>query len=216
MALHRPQTRREELANALTHGVGLGLSLLGLPVLVLVASRHGDVRQLVAASIFATTLILLYAASTGYHAVTSERAKRNLRRADHVAIYLLIAGTYTPFTLGVLRGVWGWTLFGLVWGFAALGIVQKLLLGFRFPRLSTALYVGMGWLAVLAIGPLTRALPTPGLAWLLAGGFCYTVGVYFYVRSHRPYQHAVWHLFVLAGSACHYAAVLGYATRAVR
>jgi hemolysin III len=214
MRTDRPQTRREELANALTHGVGLALSLLGLPLLVTVAMRHGDVRQVVAASVFATSLVLLYAASTLYHAVPGDRAKQLLRVCDHVAIYLLIAGTYTPFALGVLRGAWGWTLFGIVWGLAAFGILHKTLLGFRFPRLSTAMYVGMGWLAVVAIGPLARALPAAGLGWLIAGGLCYTVGVVFYVKGHRPYRHAVWHLFVLAGSACHYAAVLRYATGA--
>jgi hemolysin III len=216
MTQKRPQTRGEELANALTHGTGLMLSLVGLPVAVAVALEHGDIRQAVAASLFATTLVLLYAASTAYHAVRDERTKLVLRRLDHVAIYLLIAGTYTPFALGVLRGAWGWTLFGVAWGLAAFGILHKLLLGFRFPRLSTAMYVGMGWLAVVAMGPLTRALPTAGLWWLVAGGLCYTLGVPFYLRSHRPYRHAVWHLFVLAGSACHYAAVLGYATGWIR
>lgn len=216
MPSHRPQTRREEVANALTHGTGLALSLVGLPILVLVAARHGDVRQVVACSIFATTLVLLYAASTAYHAVSGERAKQLLRVVDHVAIYLLIAGTYTPFIFGLLRGVLSWTLLGVVWGLAIVGILYKTLLGFRFPRLSTMLYVGMGWLAVVAVPPLARAMPPAGLAWLIAGGLCYTVGVVFYVRGHRPYRHAVWHLFVLAGSACHYAAVLGYATGTAR
>ncbi|MBK9550012.1 MAG: hemolysin III family protein [Gemmatimonadetes bacterium] len=216
MPTHRPQSRREEVANALTHGTGLALSLVGLPILVLVAARHGDVRQVVACSIFATTLVLLYAASTAYHAVSGDRAKQALRVVDHVAIYLLIAGTYTPFVFGLLRGVLSWTLLGVVWGLAIFGILYKTLLGFRFPRLSTALYIGMGWLAVVAIPPLARAMPPAGLAWLIAGGLCYTGGVVFYVRGHRPYRHAVWHLFVLAGSACHYAAVLGYATGVVR
>ena len=187
-----------------------------MPILVLVAARHGDVRQVVACSIFATTLVLLYAASTAYHAVSGDRAKQALRVVDHVAIYLLIAGTYTPFVFGLLRGVLSWTLLGVVWGLAIFGILYKTLLGFRFPRLSTALYIGMGWLAVVAIPPLARAMPPAGLAWLIAGGLCYTGGVVFYVRGHRPYRHAVWHLFVLAGSACHYAAVLGYATGVVR
>ncbi len=204
------------MANALTHGTGLALSLLGLPILVLVAAQRGDVRQVVACSIFATTLVLLYAASTAYHLATGERAKRLLRVADHVAIYLLIAGTYTPFVFGLLRGVLSWTLLGVVWGIAVFGILYKTLLGFRFPRLSTALYVGMGWLAVVAIPPLARAMPPAGLAWLIAGGVCYTGGVIFYVGGHRPYRHAVWHLFVLAGSACHFAAVLGYATGGAR
>lgn len=216
MSAHRPQSRREELANALTHGTGLAASLVGLPTLVLVAVNGGSARQIVACTVFAATLVILYAASTLYHALPPSRAKRVLRVVDHSAIYLLIAGSYTPFTLGVLSGAWGWTLFGVIWGLAAFGILYKTLLGFRFPRLSILLYVGMGWLAVLAIGPLTQALPAGGLAWLIAGGLCYTAGVPFYLRDRLRYRHAVWHLFVLAGSACHYAAVLQYATVPLR
>lgn len=216
MSAHRPQSRREELANALTHGTGLAASLVGLPTLVLVAVNGGGARQIVACTVFAATLVILYAASTLYHALPPSRAKRVLRVVDHSAIYLLIAGSYTPFTLGVLSGAWGWTLFGVIWGLAAFGILYKTLLGFRFPRLSILLYVGMGWLAVLAIGPLTQALPAGGLAWLIAGGLCYTAGVPFYLRDRLRYRHAVWHLFVLAGSACHYAAVLQYATVPLR
>jgi hemolysin III len=212
----RPQSRREELANALTHGTGLAASLVGLPLLVLAASTRGDVRQLLACIVFATSLVLLYGASTVYHALPASRAKRVLRVVDHVAIYLLIAGSYTPFTLGVLRGRWGWTLFGVVWGLAVLGILHKTVLGFRFPRLSTLMYLGMGWLAVVAIGPLARALPSAALWWILAGGLCYTGGVWLYARDHLPYRHTAWHLFVLAGSACHYTAVLRYATGPVR
>lgn len=216
MAVHRPQTRPEEWANALTHGAGFAASLLGLPVLIMVAMARGDTLQIIACSVFATTLILLYGASTAYHAVPHARAKRILRVVDHVAIYLLIAGSYTPFTLGVLRGAWGWTLFGLAWGLAVLGILHKTLLGFRFPRLSTLMYLGMGWMAVVAAGPMARVIPTPGLGWLLAGGLCYSLGVIWYARDHLPYRHALWHLFVLAGSGCHYAAVLAYATGPAR
>lgn len=216
MSSHRPQSRPEEWANALTHGTGLAASLIGLPTLVLVAAKGGSARQIVASSVFAATLVILYAASTLYHALPLSRAKRILRVVDHSAIYLLIAGSYTPFTLGVLSGAWGWSLFGVIWGLAAVGILYKTLLGIRFPRLSVLLYVGMGWLAVLAIGPLAAALPAEGLAWLIAGGLCYTAGVPFYVRDRLRYRHAVWHLFVLAGSACHYAAVLQYATVPLR
>ncbi len=212
MTHDRPQSRREELVNALTHGSGLAASLAGLPLLIWMSISRGDIRQIVACSIFATSLVVLYAASTIYHALPTSRAKHVLRIVDHVAIYLLIAGSYTPFTLGVLRGAWGWTLFGLVWAAAAVGILHKTVLGFRFPRLSILMYLGMGWLAVVAIGPLARALPPAGLAWLIAGGLCYTAGVVFYVRDHLPYRHAFWHLFVVAGSGCHYAAVLWYAT----
>lgn len=216
MPQHRPQSPREELANSLTHGTGLAASLFGLPTIVLVATAGGNARQIVACSIFAATLVILYAASTLYHALPTSRTKQVLRVVDHAAIYLLIAGSYTPFTLGVLSGAWGWTLFGLVWGLAAFGILYKTLIGFRFPRLSTLLYVGMGWLAVVAIGPLAKTLPAGGLAWLIAGGLCYTAGVPFYLRDRLRYRHAVWHLFVLAGSACHYAAVFQYATAPLR
>jgi hemolysin III len=196
----------------LTHGSGLAASLVGLPPLVWVVSAHGDARQIVACWVFATSLVTLYTASTIYHVLPTSPAKQVLRIIDHVAIYLLIAGSYTPFTLGVLRGAWGYTLFGLIWTLAAVGVLHKTLLGFRFPRVSTLMYLGMGWLAVVAVAPLARALPAGGLAWLLAGGLCYTAGVALFVRDHLPYRHALWHVFVLAGSTCHYAAVLLYAT----
>ncbi|HEY7026348.1 MAG TPA: hemolysin III family protein [Gemmatimonadales bacterium] len=212
MAVNRPQSRREELANALTHGSAFAASLVAVPPLVWVARAHGDARQLVACSVFAASLVLLYAASTLYHVLPTSRAKHILRVIDHVAIYLLIAGSYTPFTLGVLRGAWGWTLLGLVWGLAAVGVLYKTLLGFRFPRASTLLYLAMGWLAVVAIGPLAQALPGAGLALLLVGGLCYTGGVALFLRDHLPYRHALWHLCVVAGSTCHYAAILQYAT----
>jgi hemolysin III len=216
MPSHRPQSRHEELANVLTHGSGLAASLLGFPLLLLVATRSGDLLQIIGCAVFAVTLVLLYAASTVYHALPASPAKHTLRLLDHIAIYLLIAGTYTPFALGVLRGTWGWTLFGLIWTLAALGILSKIWLGHRYPRLSTLMYLGMGWLAVIAIRPLTAALPTGGLAWLVAGGLCYTAGVVFYVQDWRRYRHTIWHLFVLTGSACHYAAVLRYATGPLR
>ncbi len=212
----RPQTRPEELANAWTHGIGFGASLIGLPPLIWMASSRGGARYILATAVFATSLVLLYAASTLYHAWPATRTKQLLRTVDHIAIYLLIAGSYTPFTVGVLQGRWGWTLFGLIWGLAILGILHKTLLGFRFPRLSTIMYLGMGWLAVLAIGPLSRALPSAGLLWLVAGGLCYTAGVVLYARDHLPYRHTLWHLFVLAGSSCHYVAVLRYATGPLR
>ena len=205
-------SRREELVNALTHGSGLLASLLGVPVLVLAALGHGDRRQLVGCVVFAATLVLLYGISTAYHACPPCRAKRVLQRLDHMAIYLLIAGTYTPFTLGVLRDGFGWALFGTVWALAGIGILFKSTLGLRFPRLSTAFYLGMGWLAVVALPPLLDALSIAGLLWVVAGGLCYTVGVLFYHHDHRRFWHAVWHLWVLAGSACHYVAVLRYAT----
>ena len=207
----RPQTSGEEIANSLTHGAGLLASLAALPVLVVAAAGRRDPWQLVGGAIFGATLVLLYLASTLYHAVPASRAKAMLRVFDHSAIYLLIAGTYTPFTLGALRGPWGWALLGTIWSLALLGILAKCTLGFRFPRLSTVLYVTMGWLVVVAVHPLVVHVSPAGLAWLVAGGLCYTGGVVFYATDTRlRYGHALWHLFVVAGSSCHFLAVLGY------
>lgn len=209
-------SRSEEWANALTHGAGLLASLAALPFLVLGASRTGDVLQVVGAAVFGTTLILLYGASVAYHAVAPSPAKLVLRRIDHSAIYLLIAGTYTPFALGPLRGVWGWTLLGAVWSMAAVGVGIKSLRRVGGGRLSTALYIGMGWFAVVAIGPLIDRVGWSGLQWLLAGGLAYTGGVVFYATDQRvKFGHAVWHLFVLAGSVLHVVAVLTTTLRPV-
>jgi hemolysin III len=206
----RPLSLGEEIANSLTHGAGLVASLVGLPVLVIAAAGRGDALQVIGASVFAASLVALYAASATYHAVPPSRAKQVLRLLDHVAIYLLIAGTYTPFALGVLRGVWGWTLFGMIWSLAALGIVFKTLLRFRYPRAATLFYLAMGWLAVVAIRPMLEAMPAMGLVWIAAGGLLYTAGVGFYAWERLRYGHAVWHLFVLGGSTCHFLAVLWY------
>ncbi len=186
-------------------------ALVAAPVLVATAARHGGTSRIVGASVFAATLILLYTASTLYHALARNRAKQVFRILDHGAIYLLIAGTYTPFTLGVLRGPWGWTLFGLVWALAVVGTTLTAVAGVRHPRISTAVYVGMGWLIVIAIKPLWLHVPLAGLLWLAAGGLAYTGGVAFFAADRLPYGHFVWHLLVLAGSACHFIAVLGYA-----
>lgn len=201
----------EEIANSVTHGVGLAGSLIGVPVLVIAAAGRADALHVVGCSVFAASLVALYAASTIYHALPPSRAKQVFRVIDHVAIYLLIAGTYTPFTLGVLRGTWGWTLFGVVWSLAAAGIVLKTLLGMRYPRASTVCYLMMGWLAVVAIRPIVAHVPAAGLAWLLAGGLLYTGGVAFFAWERLRHSHAVWHLCVLGGSACHFCAVLWYA-----
>lgn len=166
---------------------------------------------IVGTGIFAATVALLYLTSTLYHALPPGRAKRVFRILDHGAIYLLIAGTYTPFTLGVLRGPWGWTLLGLIWALALAGIVLKSVGGVRLPRLSTSLYLAMGWLVLVAAKPLWQAMPASGLFWLIAGGVAYTAGVAFYVARRLRYAHFVWHLFVLAGTACHFVAVLRYA-----
>jgi hemolysin III len=207
---HRAQSHGEEIANSISHGVGFLAALIALPVLVIGAVQHGP-AAIVGAAVFATTMVLLYLTSTLYHALAPNRAKRVLQILDHGAIYLLIAGTYTPFTLGVLRGAWGWTLFALIWTLALAGIVLKSFGGVRHPRLSTGLYLAMGWLIVVAAKPMWHAMPGWGLFWLAVGGLAYTAGVGFYAACRIRYAHFVWHLFVLAGSACHSIAVLRFA-----
>ncbi|HEC11697.1 MAG TPA: hemolysin III family protein [Acidiferrobacteraceae bacterium] len=206
----RIQSFGEEVANAISHGVGFVGAIAALPILVVAAVNRGDVAGVVAASVFGATMILLYLASTVYHALPKSQAKRVFQVLDHAAIFLLIAGTYTPFTLGVLRGAWGWTLFGLVWGIALFGVVLKAVGGVKFQTLSTCLYLVMGWLVLIAIVPLWQAMPLWGLIWLLVGGLSYTIGVGFFVVERRPYFHFVWHLFVVMGTACHFVAVLWY------
>jgi len=209
---HR-QSLGEEIANSVSHGVGLAAALVAVPLLVVTAVRHGDAASVVGASAFAAAMVLLYLTSMLYHALPRTRAKRFFHVLDHSAIFLMIAGTYTPFTLGVMRGGWGWTLFGLVWGLALIGIVLKAVGGpRRYPWLSTGLYVAMGWVILIAIQPLRLHLATPGILWLLAGGVAYTAGVAFYAAKRLRYGHLVWHLFVLAGTACHFVAVWRYAT----
>jgi hemolysin III len=200
----------EEFANSVTHGVGLGLSLAGLVVLIILAVLRGTAWHVVSCAVYGATLVILYAASTLYHAIQSPRAKRVLRIIDHGAIYLLIAGTYTPFTLVNLRGSLGWTLFGVIWSLALLGILFKAFHVDRFPIASTLVYLSMGWLVVVAWKPMVALIPVGGLALIAAGGMAYTVGVIFYAAKRIPYNHAIWHLFVLAGSIFHYVAVLLY------
>jgi hemolysin III len=209
--LGRPQSVGEEIANAVSHGAGLAASLCAVPFLIAHAARGGGAARTVGASVFAATVVLLYSTSTVYHALPRSRAKRVFRVIEHSGIFLLIAGTYTPFTLGVLHGPWGRTLLGLVWAMAAVGIGLKAVGGIRAPAVSTALYVGMGWLVLIAARPLCLRMPTAGLAWLLLGGIAYTAGVPFYVAKGLRFGHFVWHLFVLAGTTCHFFAVLWYA-----
>jgi hemolysin III len=200
--------RGEELANCAVHAVGLLCSLVALPWLVWTARQAGDPWLLVGGIAFGASALLMFTTSVLYHAARDAGVRLRLRRLDHAAIYLLIAGTYTPFTLGVLKGAWGWTLAAIVWGLAVVGIVFKATsLGFRYHRTSVLLYVAMGWLVVVAIRPMMRALSSFELGWLVAGGLCYTAGVAFYLWKSRPYTHAVWHVFVLAGVACHFVAV---------
>lgn len=210
----RPQSLGEEIANSISHGVGFVLALAALPILVVAAARRGDALTVTGATIFAVSLMLLYVTSTLYHALADNRAKRVFQVLDHAGIFLLIAGTYTPFTFGVLRGAWGWTLFGIIWGLAVLGVVLKSVAGgSRFPRLSVCLYLLMGWLIVIAVKPLMERMPTDGLIWLVAGGVAYTVGVVFYAAGRRIlYGHFIWHLFTMTGSVCHFFAVLWYST----
>ncbi len=211
MTAYRLQSRAEEIANSATHALALLFVAVGAPVLIATALQQGTLTDVVAVSVFAAAMALMYGASTVYHALKPGPAKHVFHVLDHAAIYLLIAGTYTPFTLGVLQGTWGWTLFGVVWTLAILGIAIKLVAGFRWHKVSVAVYVAMGWIAIVAIKPLMAALPAGGFAWLLAGGVAYTAGVAFYVNKRLRYSHAVWHLFVLAGTTCHYIAVLRYA-----
>lgn len=208
----REQLRAEEIANSASHAVGLLAALMGTPILVVHAVQVGDAAFIVGVAVFATTMLLLYLASTLYHALPSGKAKRVFRILDHASIFLLIAGTYAPFCLGVLRGGWGWTLFGLVWALALAGVVAKAVGKASHPILSTGLYLLMGWLVVIAVDPMLAKVPLPGLLWLLAGGLFYTSGVAFYATDSRlRYGHLVWHFFVMAGTACHYFAVLWYA-----
>jgi hemolysin III len=213
---HRPelpepaQSLAEEVANTLSHGVGLVAILGATPFLIAAAWRHGAACSILGAALFAGSAALLYLASMLYHAAPDQR-KGFFRMLDHLAIFFLIAGTYTPFALGPLKGTFGWTVFGVVWLLAFLGVLFKVFARFRFPYLSTSMYIGMGWLAVFIIRPLAEHLPVAGLLWIIAGGVAYTAGVLFYHWERLRYSHLVWHLFVLAGTGCHFIAVLRYA-----
>jgi hemolysin III len=199
----------EEVANSLTHAFGLMLAVAGL-VLLIVETRRGDAREIVSCLLYGVTLVLVYATSVLYHGVSHEASKRWLRTLDHVAIFLLIAGTYTPFVLIALRGAWGWSLFGIVWTLAAIGTVFELTGLHRLRGVMIALYVGMGWVGIVAIRPLMAALPMPGLLLVLGGGVSYTLGVGFYVWRSLRFHHAVWHLFVIGGSVLQFLSVLWY------
>jgi len=206
----RPQSAGEEIANSVSHGIGLLAAAIAFPILVTAAFNRGDLAGIVGSSVFATTMVLLYLASTLFHALPPNRAKRIFQILDHSAIYLLIAGTYTPFTLGVLRGAWGWTLFGIVWALAVIGTVFKTFGGVRYTTFSTWVYLAMGWVVLIAIEPVWTLVPKWGLFWLVAGGIAYTAGTVFFMAERIRYFHFVWHLFVVLGTTCHVFAVLWY------
>jgi len=206
--MHSERLSSEEIANAITHGIGLLLSIGGGISLIILAARHAGAREIISATVFAATLVVMYVASTLYHAIPHARAKRRLKVFDHCAIFLLIAGTYTPFTIAALKGTLGWSLFGIVWALAVLGIVFKLFFTGRMRLLSTLAYVLMGWIAIVAVVPISRALQPAALYWLIGGGIAYTAGTLFYHNRRIPYSHAIWHLFVLAGSVSHFIAIL--------
>ncbi|MCB9283148.1 MAG: hemolysin III family protein [Lewinellaceae bacterium] len=200
----------EERVNTITHGIGAGLSITAL-VLLLATCRDCGAIRMVSFSVYGASLVLLYLASAIYHGVMAEKLKEVFARIDHSAIYLLIAGTYTPFTLLTLKGPWGWTLFGVIWGLAIIGVAYKLFFyQDKYRAISAVLYIGMGWLAIFAIKPLIQNLPTGGLIWLFAGGLSYSFGVIFYLWEKLPFNHGIWHLFVLGGSICHFIAVYYY------
>ena len=214
-AIHSPahdpkwdQSLGEEIANSISHGVGLIAALIGAPILLLAAWRHGDQLLFIGTGVFALAMLLVYLGSTLYHAWPRSAVKSAFQVIDHSAIFILIAGTYTPFTLGPLRGPWGWTILTLIWSLAIFGVFLKTLGGTERRRgFSLALYLGMGWLVVVATRPLLQSVPPAGLLWLLGGGLAYTGGVYFFVNKRRRYTHFVWHLFVLLGTGCHFLAI---------
>lgn len=206
----RRETPGEKLANALTHGVGAALSVVGLVLLIVRTSANGDPWRVVGSTVFGVSMVLLYSSSALYHSLDHTPAHRRLQALDHSLIFVLIAGTYTPFMLGPLRGPWGWSLFGCMWGMAVLGIVSKVFYSHRFQRASTLLYLAMGWIGLTAIDPLLRHVPPEALYWLLAGGLAYSLGTLFYGWRSQRYHHAIWHLFVLAGTGAHFVAIYGY------
>ncbi|MFQ5695280.1 MAG: hemolysin III family protein [Terriglobia bacterium] len=207
----RLQSRGEEIANSISHGVGLLAAVVAVPILIISTVRSGNALAVVGSTVFAITLVLLYVTSTLYHALPRSKGKRVFQILDHGAIFLLIAGTYTPFTLGVLRGAWGWTLLAVIWVLATTGVVLTAVRGVRHPTLSTFIYLAMGWLFVVGVKPLWERMAPWGLFWLAAGGLAYTGGVAFFAAERVRYGHLVWHVFVIVGSACHYIAVLLYA-----
>ncbi len=206
----RLYNKTEEILNVATHGMGFLMSVAALTILVVFASLYGNAWHIVSFSIYGASLVILYLASTAFHLVQKQKIRNWLNVFDHISIYLLIAGTYTPFLLVTLRGSWGWSFFGIVWGLAIAGIVLKLFFTGRFNLVSTIIYIALGWIILIAISPLSNALSFDGLMWLLAGGICYSVGAVFFLLNKLPFNHAIFHVLVVAGSACHFVAVFWY------
>lgn len=205
--IYRKLTNGEEIMNAITHGIGSLLSIAALVVLIIVAGRNGDIWHLVSFSIYGSTLILLYLSSTLYHSFTNPKLKNLFARFDHISIFMLIAGTYTPILLTSMRGIWGWTLFGIIWGLAIVGAVIRSIYLHRFRKLMVAVYLLMGWMFVIAGKQIYESLPSLSITFLVLGGIAYSVGVIFYMWRKLPYAHGIWHLFVLAGSVLHFFAI---------
>jgi hemolysin III len=205
-----PESAAEEAASGITHAIGAVLAAVALAVLVTLASLHGDTIRIVSLSIYGACLVLLYLASTCFHICRRERLKHWFKVGDHVAIYTLIAGTYTPILLVLIRGAWGWSLLGAVWGLALIGTALKLFFVHRYEKLSVTIYVLMGWMGLIAIKPVLETVPGGALVWIFGGGIVYTIGVIFFFWDHLPFNHAIWHVFVLLGSACHFMAILLY------
>lgn len=202
------QSLKEEVANAITHGIGVGLAIAALVILVVFAARISDTWKVVSFSIYGATMIILFLSSTLYHSFPQPYLKRFFRIMDHSSIFLLIAGTYTPVTIGSMRGGWGWALFGVIWGLTIVGIILKIFAMSKLKWLSIVVYLMMGWIILIAIKPLVAVVTSRFLIWILAGGLAYSLGIIFYVARKLPFHHAVWHLFVLAGSICHFFAML--------
>jgi len=205
------QTKTEEVANAITHSIGVALSIAGLSILVVFASIKGDPWKIVSFSVYGTTLVVLYAASALYHSIKSISAKRFFQIVDHASIYLLIAGTYTPFVLVTMRGGWGWSIFGVIWGLAITGIVVKVTMGTGGDKISTIIYLAMGWLIIIAFHKIVNVLPLMGILCLIIGGLSYSLGtIFFLLDAKLPFNHSIWHLFVLGGSITHFFGILFY------
>ncbi|MEK7818906.1 MAG: hemolysin III family protein [Bacteroidota bacterium] len=203
----RQKIVKEETLNVATHAIAFGLSVVGLIEIIILALKEGNIWNIFSYTIFGSTMVILYASSTIYHSIHNQKIKKIFQKIDHIAIFLAIAGTYTPITLGPLRGAWGWSLFGIIWGLAIAGIFVKIFFYKKVKLFSTIIYIAMGWLIVFAVKPMIDTIPVDGLMLILSGGIIFTTGTYIYSQNKIPYNHAIWHLFVMCGSICHYFAI---------